>query len=122
MKTLTTVLLLFLGVNGFGQKDSLKWNDAFIIEDKGLTLWSFKPDTIHSILMCADTSFIKGVENWIFRSMPDSSKDLHFSNRIPYVFWIFGYAIYPLNGRITYLDENKKVLKKSTVVFMSINR
>lgn len=125
-KVIMFFLLLFIGVNGFAQKaekDSIGslWLYAETNRNEFI-ITAFKPDTVKSILFCADTSYIKGVENWIFRSRPDSSKDLHFYNRIPYVFWQFGYAIYPINQNIIYLDENKKRLKKSLVVFMSLNR
>lgn len=81
-------------------------------------------DTLKVVMQCADTSFKTGVAAHIFRSVNYPAEDLpSVRNRIPDVFWIFGYQVNVLASgkrRVAgYLDEKKKPLSKNIVVWMA---
>lgn len=139
MKTL--FLILFIPVIGLSQVDSIKtlprashsrdtlltiWRNAaeasrgnFILVDTTFA-WrrsNGKTDTIPVIMLVCDTMLIPGSVTILFLDQMSNQpyEAGNVKNRIPYCWWQFGYYI-RYSG---YLDENKKPLSPSIVVWES---
>lgn len=85
-----------------------------------------KNDTIRVIIFYVDTTYLKSLDNYVvYRGVwKDSSVSIgDIKHRVPYVLWQFGYVVY---GNIfyqpEYLDQCKRPLLKSIVVFQTIKR
>jgi hypothetical protein len=137
MKKLLT-LLFFIPVFCWGQKkDSIPdaWLSGYVISS-GTTSDGLRQDTVDVIMLVCDTSFKVGDVGVKLEAFDDGDRKLIYNipNRIPYLWWQFGYEVRGgcghdlLNGmivgcihlvEISHLDQNKKPLQKNIVVWVT---
>jgi len=88
---------------------------------------AYRSDTSKVMMLCCDTTFIPDFNSQIMFGFEDADKfkNMVIPNRIITVFWLFGYIVTNWNswdGKNIFLDENKKPLKKSIVVWNVLSR
>jgi hypothetical protein len=92
----------------------------------GINTFETRSDTTRVMILCSDTTVCSLTQFVIYSSKVDSMIDIGSSwQRVPYVFWKFGYVCYyrksSFEYKVTFFDENKKPLKKELVVWQYLN-
>jgi hypothetical protein len=142
MKQTLTAIALFFTVCCWGQKKISDTNYVilgiahdstygyFIIGDLGGTSYGVSSvksfgnetyqDTVRCIMLVCDTSFTCLTSVLDVYENADSAKRFYeIKNRVPHVWWQFGYAVDSIYSiKIKYLDQNKKPLSKSIIVWI----
>lgn len=81
-----------------------------------------KYDTVKCVILCCDTSYLPGFFSLIYNNKHKDTA-VYEPNRLIQVWWQFGFEIrshyFLCCDPPTYLDENKKQLSKSIIVWMS---
>jgi hypothetical protein len=139
MKKLLT-LLFFIPVFCWGQKkDSIPdaWLSGYVISS-GTTSDGLRQDTVDVIMLVCDTSFKVGDVGVKLEAFDDGDRKLIYNipNRIPYLWWQFGYMVVkgcghdllslhptfstcPHFDSYFYFNQDKKPLPKNIVVWLS---
>lgn len=121
----------------WGQKidSTVKFGNVFsettISVDNGLTIFVPKEDTVKVLMLLTDTTFVPNVTSIMYLTQVTGFTDTigYIPNRIPYVWFQFGYVVYKIRWvhtsgediflSPTYLDENKKPLPKSLIIWIT---